>query len=182
MLSIPHYVIKKGRCHGTRHGKTQEQKEYHMAWNAWKRCCKKVDSQGELFRGIHFLPPMSVAAMQNFRGVPGVTPQDAAFGKMDVQGTGLVDMYKLADALRVMGKSERDIQQFLKELVTPSPQPYFHDVDAPMVGSKVSVPKLRKAHDVQMSKAQTSWISKNWRMPGARWVSLNVRTSSFSMS
>ena len=24
-----------------------------MAWNAWKRCCKKVDSQGEHFRGIH---------------------------------------------------------------------------------------------------------------------------------
>ena len=30
-LSIPHYVIKKGRCHGARHGKTEEQKEYHMA-------------------------------------------------------------------------------------------------------------------------------------------------------
>ena len=25
-LSIPHYVIKKGRCHGARHGKTEEQK------------------------------------------------------------------------------------------------------------------------------------------------------------
>ena len=24
-----------------------------MAWNAWKRCCKKVDSQGEHFAGIH---------------------------------------------------------------------------------------------------------------------------------
>ena len=23
------------------------------AWNAWKRCCKTVDSQGELFTGIH---------------------------------------------------------------------------------------------------------------------------------
>ena len=52
-LSIPHCVIKKGRCHGARQGKTEEQKEYHMAWNAWKRCCKKVDSQGENFRGIH---------------------------------------------------------------------------------------------------------------------------------
>ena len=29
-LSIPHYVIKKGRCHGARHGKTEEQKEYHI--------------------------------------------------------------------------------------------------------------------------------------------------------
>ena len=52
-LSIPNYVIKKGPNHGARHGKTDEQKEYHMAWNAWKRCCKKVDSQGEHFTGIH---------------------------------------------------------------------------------------------------------------------------------
>ena len=43
-LSIPNYMIKKRRSHGARHGKTEEQKEYHMAWNAWKRCCKKVDS------------------------------------------------------------------------------------------------------------------------------------------
>ena len=31
----------------------EEQREYHMAWNAWKRRCKKVDSQGEFFTGIH---------------------------------------------------------------------------------------------------------------------------------
>ena len=52
-LSIPHYVIKKGRCHGARHGKTEEQKGFHVAWNAWKRCCESVDSQGERFKGIH---------------------------------------------------------------------------------------------------------------------------------
>ena len=52
-LSVPHHVIKKGRCHGARHGKTKRQREYHLAWNAWKRCCKKVDSQGEHFTGIH---------------------------------------------------------------------------------------------------------------------------------
>ena len=46
-------VIKKGRCHGARHGKTQEQTEYNTAWNAWKRCCKRVDSHGEHFKGIH---------------------------------------------------------------------------------------------------------------------------------
>ena len=28
-------------------------KEYYLAWKAWKRCCKKVDSQGEHFTGIH---------------------------------------------------------------------------------------------------------------------------------
>ena len=52
-LSIPHYAIKKGRCHGARLGETEEQKEYHIAHNAWKRCCKRVDSQGEHFKGIH---------------------------------------------------------------------------------------------------------------------------------
>ena len=52
-LSIPNCVIKKGPNHGARHGKTKEQTEYHVAWNAWKRCCKKVDSQGEHFTGIH---------------------------------------------------------------------------------------------------------------------------------
>ena len=51
-LSIPNYVIKKGRSHGARHGKTEEQKEYQIAWNAWKRCCKKVDSQCGHFAGI----------------------------------------------------------------------------------------------------------------------------------
>ena len=44
-LSIPHYVIKKGRFHGARHGKTEEQKEYPVAFNARKRCRKRVDSQ-----------------------------------------------------------------------------------------------------------------------------------------
>ena len=52
-LSIPNYVIKKGRCHGARHGKTEVQREYQIAWNAWKRCCKKFDSQGGHFPGIH---------------------------------------------------------------------------------------------------------------------------------
>ena len=52
-LSIPNHVIKKGRSHGAGHGKTEEQKEYHTAWNAWKRCRKKVDSQGGHFTGIH---------------------------------------------------------------------------------------------------------------------------------
>ena len=46
-------MIKKGPTHGARHGKTEVQREYHMAWNAWKRCCKKVDSQGGHFAGIH---------------------------------------------------------------------------------------------------------------------------------
>ena len=46
-------MVKKGATHGARHGKTEVQREYHQAWNAWKRCCKKVDSQGGHFTRIH---------------------------------------------------------------------------------------------------------------------------------
>ena len=28
-------------------------KRIHLAWNTWKRCCEKVDSQGEHFTGMH---------------------------------------------------------------------------------------------------------------------------------
>ena len=52
-LSIPHYVIKKGRPHGARHGKTEAQKEHYVAHNARKRCRKSVDSQEEHYKGIH---------------------------------------------------------------------------------------------------------------------------------
>ena len=46
-LSIPHNVIKKGRPHGARHGKTEAQKKHFVAHNARKRCIKKN------FEGIH---------------------------------------------------------------------------------------------------------------------------------
>ena len=38
---IPNYVIKKGRPHGNRHGKTEAQKEHFIAHNFRKRCIKK---------------------------------------------------------------------------------------------------------------------------------------------
>ena len=52
-LSVPHYVTKKERPHGARHGKTEAQKQYHIAFNAWKRCRKRVDGQEEHYEGIH---------------------------------------------------------------------------------------------------------------------------------
>ena len=52
-LSIPNYVVKKGRLHGARHGKTEAQKQYHIAFNAWKRCRKRVDGQEEHYGEIH---------------------------------------------------------------------------------------------------------------------------------
>ena len=40
-FSIPHYVIRKGRPRGARHGKTEAQKEHFVAHNARKRCIEK---------------------------------------------------------------------------------------------------------------------------------------------
>ena len=46
-LSIPEYVIKKGRPHGHRYGKLPGNKEYYLANNLKKRCIKKD------YKGIH---------------------------------------------------------------------------------------------------------------------------------
>ena len=46
-LSIPEYVIKKGRPHGHRYWKASENKEYYLAHNLKKRCIKGK------FTGIH---------------------------------------------------------------------------------------------------------------------------------
>ena len=40
-LSIPEYVIKKGRSYGHRYGKAPENKEYHLAHNLKKRCFER---------------------------------------------------------------------------------------------------------------------------------------------
>ena len=40
-LSIPNCVIKNCPTHGARHGNTEEQRNYHVAHNACKRCLKK---------------------------------------------------------------------------------------------------------------------------------------------
>ena len=83
-----------------------------------------------LAQAIIFLPPMSVAAMQNFRGIR----------VMGLKGTGLVDKHGLADALRGMDQSEREIQQLLDSVSV--------NVVTPTVGPKVTVPNLRKTHDL----------------------------------
>ena len=44
ILSNPNYVLKKGRPHSNRHGKTEEQRQHHFAR---KRCIKRS------FEGIH---------------------------------------------------------------------------------------------------------------------------------
>ena len=47
LLSIPEYVIKKGRPHGHRYGKLPGSREYFVAKNLKKRCIKRQ------FKGIH---------------------------------------------------------------------------------------------------------------------------------
>ena len=49
LLSIPNYVMKKGRPHGNRHGKTEEQGKHQIAHGLRKRCIKKF------LEGIHDL-------------------------------------------------------------------------------------------------------------------------------
>ena len=46
-LRNPEYIIKKGRPHGHRCGKTPEKKEYHLVRNLKKRCIERK------FTGIH---------------------------------------------------------------------------------------------------------------------------------
>ena len=45
--TIPNYVIKKGRTHGNRHGKTEEQRKHFISHNLRKKCIKKCSE------GIH---------------------------------------------------------------------------------------------------------------------------------
>ena len=40
-VSIPEYIIKKGRPHGHRYGKTTEQRDHHVAHILRKRCIKR---------------------------------------------------------------------------------------------------------------------------------------------
>ena len=47
LLSVPEYVIKKGRSHGHRHGKKPGDKEYYLANKLKKKCQKRQ------FQGIH---------------------------------------------------------------------------------------------------------------------------------
>ena len=47
LLSVPEYVIKKGRAQGHRYGKKPGDKEYHTANQLKKKCKKKY------FQGIH---------------------------------------------------------------------------------------------------------------------------------
>ena len=45
LLSIPEYVIKKGRPHGHRYGKLPENKEYHLVHNLKKKDAKRGTSK-----------------------------------------------------------------------------------------------------------------------------------------
>ena len=71
--------------------------------------------------------------------------------------------HKMPGAWREMGVTEREFQQLLvelnlvqcKESLTPSPLPYSHKVDVPLVGSRVTESKSRETHDVPVLGAVT---------------------------
>ena len=52
LLSVPEYVIKKGRLHGHRYGKKPGDKEYYLA-NQLKKKCQKREFQGIHDRFLH---------------------------------------------------------------------------------------------------------------------------------
>ena len=54
LLSIPEYVIKKGRPYGHGYGKTPEKKEYHLA-HILKRDASREDSQGSMIVSCEIL-------------------------------------------------------------------------------------------------------------------------------
>ena len=75
LLSIPEYVIKKGRPHGHRYGKTHENKEYHQAHNLKKRCIKKSSQRSTIVSCeiLIFVNPCSnMIEMKTFRLEPSV--------------------------------------------------------------------------------------------------------------
>ena len=105
-LSVPHCVIKKGRCHDARHGKTKEQKEYQKAWNAWKRCCKKVDSQGGHFTGIH----------DRFLRDPGYRESQLAIGWTEQK---CKEMDELAKEKRTYHLSTEEFKRYQGQCISP---------------------------------------------------------------
>ena len=88
-------------------------------------------------------------------------------GKTECEIQRLLDtvsvQHKMPDAWREMGITEREFQQLLVELnlerrgelITPSPQPYSHKIDVPLVGSRVTESKSREKHDVPVLGAVT---------------------------
>jgi len=127
---------------------------------------------------LHDMPILghyTLAARQNFRGMfaESLRDQIVAFAMLDKDNTGVLTKTELAEALRLMGKSDREIQQAVdsapakvdfdvfKELLHPPPQPYISNLGF------LPVPNLRKAHDVPVFGALTqgteslftSWMS-----------------------
>ena len=59
LLSIPEYVIEKGRLHVHRYGKTPEKKENHLPI-IWKRDASKENSQGSMIVSCEIMFSVSV--------------------------------------------------------------------------------------------------------------------------
>ena len=66
--------------------------------------------------------------------------------KCSSRAQGPVDKHGLTDALRGMGRSEREIQQLLASI--------FVNVVPPAAGPEVTVPNLRRAHDLLVSRGK----------------------------
>ena len=164
--SIPNYVIKKGRSHGARHGKTEEQVEYHMAWNAWKRCCKKVDSQGEHFTGIH----------DRFLTDPIYRESQLAIGwtEQKVQRVGRTCKRRPYISSHSRGKEKYQGQWYLALNKSGKNGPMKLQSDFRAVvsmknrlhhesGEQVEEPISPEQYSIWHPSSSTSWRNKNWK-------------------
>merc|ERR1712039_867983 len=93
-----------------------------------------------------------------------------AFKRINKSGSGVLDKTELFDALKEMGKSDREIHELLddvppegldfeafKELVSPSYEAYTTEVS--MAGASIPVPNPRKVHDVPVLGVVTKGTS-----------------------
>ena len=164
-LSIPNYVIKNGRSHGARHGKTEAQREHHLALNAWQRCCNKVDSQGEHFTGIRdrFLidPVNSQSDGQNESAKSGMNLQKKTIHIISLQRKRKDTKDKWYLTLNKAGKNgPLKLRSDFRAVVSMKNRP--HNESGEQIEERLHPDQQRRWH----SSSSTSWCDKsewNWK-------------------
>ena len=159
-LSIPQYVIKKGRHHGARHGNTEAQKEYFIAFNAWKRFRKRVDAQEEHYKGIHD----RFQRDQDYRESQlkiGWTEQKC----IEMTEQKCIEMEKLAQWYLTLNKSGKNAPVRLRSdfRAAVSIKNRLHQESGEEVVQPISPQQYRRWHPSPSSDSWWNWdTSKSW--------------------
>ena len=101
-LSIPNYVIKKGATHGARHGKTMEQREYHLAWILFGR-----DAARELTPNVNILRVFTIDVSE-IQFIVNHNSQSDGQNKSAKSGMNLRKKTFLTNSLQRKGEDTRD--------------------------------------------------------------------------